>query len=1044
MRPTYRSEPRTALAADGSAPQTPIAGVTAAARRAVAGSLLLAACALVLAVVSPGAAVAAAPPCANLEIAHVSITPAALIAGQPASISIEVKNNGTCAAGSFVTEFKLSQFASAAVSESTSPPLKPGGSETLTLAYDFPKAGNFQTAVVINPAKEVAESNYLKDTAIKAVTVAAAKANIQIKSISVSSHDPTGAVVENRPALAVVVVENTGNIPASPFYVQWTPQMFGKGITAPQAGGLEPGHSEVVEIEYTYTTKGFVTSTFSAVASGGSPLFSSKTKEYTVEAPLANLRIAHVAEHAAFNGKPSTIEVAIENDGNAGTGPFLVEWKPGKGQTAQTQQVNELPEYGVTTVTFTNVFASAGTFEGLVTLDPTHKVKELFSTEKTAKTHLVIPESTVDLTVTNISVNKGDPVLEGVQAAVLVTVKNLGSGTSPSFVIAFNPNSPFGVSSSSSQTIDKEETVPLAPGEERTIALHFTYSKAGLFRTVVEVNPARAVKETNYANNALLDEVTVETPELKLEFLDKGIHFSSPEITAKHGLFVNEKATATFTVINRGPLATGAFAVQFQRESIGKPAKEGQKEGFKETQFIAGLNPGESQELTFNASYGKPATYIAKAVIDPFESIHKTKAPDEETETVVVHEKEAKLKIAVPKLDVEYDPGNLPTPSICFGGDLSGCLVERTAHFTDWTTYLFVYAKGQKCKVQNYNASGELVTKTVNNIEPEEGGKFCPREEFTTSGAAEPPRPTPKLKTTVKLTEEQALNAKVMTSSLNRHEINITLEVCFLFICETYSIVEHLQAWEPAFPGQATVKKSRAEYIKGFSPNPISVRGVECHDETQNEEPQPSPPAVQGDCFTAFFELDEDEVTGPAVVRGHDVAATGAGASRLAAKVATDAEPGEGEAGEGEGEEGEEKSGEEKTAEEREAAEREAIESESAEAEAEAERTQEREKTEAETVERANAETAVEGAVMAVDGTRRSAGAGIERSRQGGRRRSRRSRRKSQGRRRGNRARHAHAGHARRADAVAGRRESDGARKAPEDDQEGSDGDQET
>ena len=942
--------------ADSPAPQTPLAGLTGRVPGALAGCLLVAVCGLVLAVASP--ALAAAPPCANLEVAHVSVTPTSLIAGQPASISIEVKNNGTCAAGSFVTEFKLSQFASAAVSETTSPPLKPGGSETLTLPYDFPKAGNFQTAVVINPAHEVAEANYLKDTVIKALTVAAAKANIAIKSIAVSSHDPTNAVVQNRPALAVVVVENTGNIAASPFYVQWTPQMFGKGITAPQPGGLEPGHSEVVEIEYTYTTKGPVTSTFSAVASGGSPLFSSKTKEFTVEAALANLRIAHVSEHPAFNGKPSTIEVAIENNGNAGAGPFLVEWKPGKGQTAQTQQINELPEYGVATVTFTNVFASAGTYEGLVTLDPTHKVKELFATEKTAKTHLVIPESTVDLTVTNIVINKGNPALEGVQAAVLVTVENLGSATSPSFVIAFNPNSPFGVSSSSSQTIDKEETQPLAPGEERTIELHFTYAKAGLFRTVVEVNPARTVKESNYANNALLDEVTVATPELELEFLNKGIHFSSPEISAKHGLFVNEKATATFTVINRGPLATGAFAVQFQRESIGKPPIEGQKEGFKATQFIAGLNPGESEELTFNASYGKPGTYIAKAVIDPFESIHKTKVPDAETETVVVHEKEAKLKIGVPKLSIEYSPGNLPTPSICFGGDLSGCLVERTAHFTDWTTYLFVYAPGQKCKVQNYNASGELVTKTVNNIEPEEGGKFCPREEFTTSGGAEPNKPTPKLKTAVKLTEEQALNAETMTSSWNHHEINITLEVCFLFICKTYHIVEHLQAWEPAFPGQATLKRSRPEYIKGLSPNPTSVRGVGCHDETQNEEPQPSPPAVQGDCFTAFFELTEDAITGPAVVRAHG---TTPDAARLLAKPA--AEPGE------EGEEGEEseETAKEKSAEEREVAEREAIETESAEAEAEAERRQEREKAEAEATEQVNAEAAIEGAELAVD-----------------------------------------------------------------------------
>ena len=344
-------------------------------RRTLVGFLLICASAILFAAASDGIALAAAPPCAELEFSGpIVVTPANPIAGKPATVEFHVKNSGkfkaptqspgTCNAGSFVAQFKLSPGGSAAVSETTSPPLAEGQTEALVLNYDFPKSGNFDTEVSINPAKEVAEKNYLNDIKLHSITVAASKANPVITAVNVTSFDPTHAVVVNRPATAEMIVTNTGNVPAAPFYVQWTPNTFVKPLTQPVAGGLAPGESEPVFIEYTYTKTGSVNSTFTASAAGRSSPFSSVTKTFTVEAALANLRIAEVVEHPEFAGKPSSVEVTIENNGNAGAGPFLVEWKPGKGQTAQTVQVNELAEFGITTLTFVNVFKTAGTYEG--------------------------------------------------------------------------------------------------------------------------------------------------------------------------------------------------------------------------------------------------------------------------------------------------------------------------------------------------------------------------------------------------------------------------------------------------------------------------------------------------------------------------------------------------------------------------------------------------------------------------------------------------------------------------------------------------------
>ncbi|HTQ67170.1 MAG TPA: CARDB domain-containing protein [Solirubrobacteraceae bacterium] len=789
-------------------------------RRTFVGVVLICASAISLALATAGTAWGAAPPCAELEFAGpIVVNPPSLISGQPATIEVLVVNSGkfnkakgqeagSCNAGGFIAQFKTSPGGSLAVTETVSPPLAEGEVELLTFNYDFPKSGNFDTEVALNPAKEVAEINYLNDIKLHSLSVAAAKANPIITNVQVTSVSPTEAVVVNRPATAAITIENTGTIPTSAFNVVWTPKKLAKPLTQSEpAGLLQPGESTTVFLEFTYTSTGTVTSTFTTTGSGKT--FSKKSKEFKVEAALPNIRIAEVVEHPEFAGKPSTIEVTIENNGNAGAGPFLVEWKPGKGQPAQIQQVNELPEFGVATLEFTNVFKTPGTYEGTVTVDPTKKVKELFPTEKTATTDMVIPEPTVDLTVTGVTVSS--PVTQGSPAKIAITVKNIGNNESPSFVTAWNPNSPFGVSGSGSQTVAKESP-GLAPGEETVVNFEFTYPKPGLYRSVAEVNFGRAVKEANYANNALLHEVNVNPAKIALEF-------QTPLEISPSAIFPKQKGTATFTVVNNGPIATGPFQVTFQQEAGGA----------KQSKTIAGLNVNESRVETFKVSYAKPGTYTATAVIDPAGAVKKTVTPDEESKTIVVEPKTAEIKLTNNKIKVIFDPGTKTT-----GGE----------KFTEWRVYLFAYDPGKSCKVESKSFSGENITKTMSNLAPEGGVNKAPCPSTGLKGGFTPGAEIGIPEAIVNLTEEQPLYVKTKATSYHLNKGKVTHE-------------------ETSAPGETLLKLTRSLYVNPFK-NPYVSQGTGCHDSNGNEE-------ENGDCYTwtTTLEAGKSGIIGPAVVTQH-------------------------------------------------------------------------------------------------------------------------------------------------------------------------------
>ncbi len=474
------------------------------ARQPVAIRLLLAcACAMMCAGAFADGASAAAKPCADLRVSKLTIKPTdpsqtQLISGQPAQIEAKITNAGTCAAGTFVAAFKLSLLSATAASESISG-LGAGESTVVEMPYAFPKAGEFLAALRVNPGREVSETNYLNDTALRALTVVPANVSLAITNFTIapSPLDPTDAIVQGRPAIATITVENTGNIAAGPFTVQWTPLAFAVPLSQAVAGGLEPGETTTVQLEFVYTLTGSVTTTVLASGPGGAPSATAKL-EKVVEAPLANLRIGKIESHPALAGSPSTIEVTVENNGNTAAGPFVVAWQPGPSQAVEAQQVEGLAEGESTTLTFVNVFATAGIYKGLVMADSTHQIEELFATEKTAPTELEIPAPTVDLAVLGVSINPAKPTA-GSPATVTVTVENLGNTASSPFVTAWTPSTIFGLPTL--QTL-AEETAPLGPGELREIPFSYTYPKAGLFfHSVAEVNPGHVVKETEFANN---------------------------------------------------------------------------------------------------------------------------------------------------------------------------------------------------------------------------------------------------------------------------------------------------------------------------------------------------------------------------------------------------------------------------------------------------------------------------------------------------------------------------------------------------------------
>jgi subtilase family serine protease len=588
-----------------------------------------------------GQASAKAPPCADLYLENVSVSPTNPVVGMPATVTLTVHNGGTCAAGGFVTQFRTSLKSPTGPSESINN-LNAGESKTLELPFVFTASGNYEAVVETDTGKAVSETNEANNLEILSITVLPAGINLVLEEFTVKPvvSDPTESVVQGRPAVATIRVTNTGNVPAGTFIVSWTPYTLAKPLTK-TVTGLGPGESTVVTMEFTFPTATTVTGTALAdsthVVKETDEADNSATLKTVVQPPLPNLRVVGVRDYPAPAGSESDQEVEIENDGNSAAGDFIVTWKPGPLIAAQSQQVNGLGEGERTVVYFSEVFKSAGNYEGTVTLDSTHVVPEVNESDNTASSDFVIPAATVDLTITGLSIEpeeqrcgcdcnncdsvkpaySSQTIVQGVPNTVRVTVKNLGNSPSGSFVTSWNPSAD-SIIVPGNQTLT-QQTGPLGPGEERELIYTFTYPKAGNFRSIADADAFNQVKETNEANNEKILNVTVEPARIDLEFV-------GPITPSPNPLHYKEAGTETVKVINYGPIASGSFAVQL----------EPQEKGIKQTKTVPGLNVGEETTLTFPVTYSKAGAYTATAVVDPFNQVVKAFEPVEESETINV------------------------------------------------------------------------------------------------------------------------------------------------------------------------------------------------------------------------------------------------------------------------------------------------------------------------------------------------------------------------------------------------------------------------
>lgn len=587
-------------------------------------------------------ALAKAPPCADLYVENVLVSPTNPVQGMPASVVVTVHNGGSCAAGGFVTQFRTSLKSPTGPSESIAS-LNPGESKTLFLPFVFTASGNYEAVIQVDTGNAVSETNEANNLEILPITVLPPGINLVLEEFTVKpvAPDPTESVVQGRPAVATIKVTNTGNVPAGTFVVQWTPYVLGKPLTK-TVSGLAPGESTTVTMEYTFPTATTVTGTALAdsthVIKETDEADNSRTLSTVVQPPLPNLRVAPggIRSEAAPAGSTSTMEVEVENDGNNPAGSFIVTWKPGPLIAAQSQQVNGLGVGDRTTVFFSNVYKSAGTYEGTVTVDSTHVVPEVNENDNTAPTSFVIPAATVDLTITSLTMEpeeqrcgcdcncdnikpafSSQTIVQGQANIVRVRVKNLGNSPSGSFVTSWNPSAD-SIIVPGNQTLT-QQTGPLGPGEERELTYTFTYPKAGNFRSIADVDAFNQVKETNESNNEKILNVTVEPAHIDLEFV-------GPITPSPNPLHYKEAGTETVKVINNGPIASGSFAVQL----------EPQEKGIKQTKIVPGLNVGEETTLTYPVTYGKAGAYKATAVIDPSDQVVKTIEPDEESETINV------------------------------------------------------------------------------------------------------------------------------------------------------------------------------------------------------------------------------------------------------------------------------------------------------------------------------------------------------------------------------------------------------------------------
>ena len=141
--------------------------------------------------------------------------------------------------------------------------LNVGGSQDLTLSYNFTTPGNHTIALLVNPNNQILETNKNNNRVEKTIVATAAVYDIRATNLEVKgsgeSLAPNVAVYVGYPFLVVGTVVNNGNVSLTRVKIR----LIIDGSTARDATvPLEPGRSAQISRDYTFNTPGVHTLIF--------------------------------------------------------------------------------------------------------------------------------------------------------------------------------------------------------------------------------------------------------------------------------------------------------------------------------------------------------------------------------------------------------------------------------------------------------------------------------------------------------------------------------------------------------------------------------------------------------------------------------------------------------------------------------------------------------------------------------------------------------------------------------------------------------------
>lgn len=602
--------------------------------------------------------VAAAPtPCADLQIVSISFSPTTPIEGQNATITIVVKNAGTCTAvPAFVVQWKLDQLSPTGPSQQVPGGLIAGATATVQLSYAFPRAGNFQSQVQVDTDNSVKETNEVNNLQIAPVTVLAAEVDLTITSFTVLPASPVPGTYQNpvagRVAHASITVHNQGNTAAGAFIVSWKPQVIGTTLSL-QVDGLGANQTTTIGFDYTYPWPNNHVSVATVDSTNRvketDETNNTATATLTVDPQLPDLVITNVAFNPTppIAGSVVTATVTIANKGHAGAGAFQVEWAPNNLVRPLSRQVNSLAEGATTTVSFDYTYQFSFSYNSTFTVDSLKRVWEMNEDNNEFDVQVPVGRATVDLTITNLSITPSNPSLglaQGSPATFNLTIKNNGNSPAGNFVVSLNPDT-FGLIVPGAATLT-QQIFGLGAGQSRTLSIPFTYTAYGNFRVLAKVDAFNNVIETNEANNEMIIYPEVSPAPIDLQITSFSID-PFPVTRAS-------KATATITVknvtTNNDPWTANNFAIQWRLKDTDTTGP---------TVWVDGLRPGESTTVTLDGVFYTAGGFTSEAIVDVYNTVPEPCAGCEANNVrsiaTTVNPRKTTLKVTVNSMKVYND-----------------------------------------------------------------------------------------------------------------------------------------------------------------------------------------------------------------------------------------------------------------------------------------------------------------------------------------------------------------------------------------------------